>query len=134
MTVPLPEPVAAAFAAFPEAARERLLAVRDTILRLAEETATGPLTETLKWGQPAYLTEATEAGSTIRLGMQDDRPAVFFICNTSLVDGFRSDFPDALDYVGNRAVLLDADSDMDALEVCLSRALRYHLDRRSMRA
>ena len=32
----------------------------------ALETEAGPLTETLKWGEPAYLTEATGSGSTGR--------------------------------------------------------------------
>lgn len=35
----------------------------------AETSGVGPLTEMLKWGEPAYLTEATVSGSTIRLGL-----------------------------------------------------------------
>ena len=64
----MPENVKAAFAALPDAAKEELISVRNSLFSLAEEIDVGPLTETLKWGDPAYLTEATRAGSTVRLG------------------------------------------------------------------
>lgn len=60
--------VAAAFASYPEPIRARLLALRRLIFATAAATqGVGPLEETLKWGQPAYLTPATRAGSTIRI-------------------------------------------------------------------
>ena len=71
----------------------------------------GPLTETLKWGEPAYLTEATGSGSTIRLGRSrssEQECAVLFNCRTTLVDDFRSRFPGVFAYEKNRAILLDA--------------------------
>lgn len=65
----IPADVAVAFAAFPDPVRVQLLEVRRLIFATAAETSgVGPLTETLKWGEPAYLTEATVSGSTIRLG------------------------------------------------------------------
>lgn len=131
MSPPMPAPVAAAFAAFPPETRARLSEVREVIFALAEETGTGPLTETLKWGQPAYLTQATKAGGTIRLGVEGGAPAVLFHCQTTLVESFRADLPRAFAYSGNRAVLLAPDSDPDALALCLTRALTYHRSRKS---
>ncbi|HEY1781548.1 MAG TPA: DUF1801 domain-containing protein [Roseiarcus sp.] len=124
--------MAAAFAAFPAGVRARLLEVRDLIL----ETATaidgvGPLTETLKWGEPAYLTEATGSGSTIRLGRcrsPERECAVLFNCRTTLVDDFRSQFPGVFDYEKNRAILLHAREPLPRgpLSTCLGMALTYH--------
>ena len=108
--------------------------VRDQIFLCAKTADVGPLTETLKWGQPSYLTEQTRAGSTIRLFMTAGRPAVFFNCNTSLVDGFRSDFPNTFRYEGNRAIVLSETFDAALLDLCLTRALTYHRTRRKGRA
>jgi hypothetical protein len=108
----MPADVAAAFSAFPAGVRARLLEVRDLIFETAAAIeGVGPLTETLKWGEPAYLTQATGSGSTIRLGRSrsSERPcAVLFNCRTTLVDDFRSQFPDVFAYEKNRAILLDA--------------------------
>src|SRR5690349_13714332 len=106
----LPPEVAAAFAVFPEVTRVRLLEIRMLLFSVAESTeGIGPVTETLKWGEPAYLTEATRSGSTIRLGWNRDHAsdcAVLFHCRTSLVETFRERFPDTFRYEKNRAILL----------------------------
>jgi uncharacterized protein DUF1801 len=135
-TPTMPPAVAAAFDALPTAARERLLALRSLILDTAEATSSvGRVTETLKWGEPAYLTEATRSGSTIRLGLAKGDPprcALYFNCKTSLVEEFRSAFPDAFGFGGNRAVLLDPDRPIPAaaLAQCVATALTYHRRRR----
>ena len=131
---PISKPVQAGFDAMPGAERSLLFSVRDRIFVLADQTGAAPLSETLKWGQPAYLTEETRTGSTIRMGLSGERAAIFFNCNTSLVDGFSSDFPDAFDYVGNRALLVETASDQAVLDICLTRALTYHLAKRKRRA
>jgi hypothetical protein len=126
----IPNAIAAAFDGYPEAARDVLMDVRTLVLEVAAETGVGPLTETLKWGQPAYLTEATRAGTTVRLGLDGGRPAVFVHCQTRLVGGFRADFPDAFGYVGSRALHLAPGFDREALKMCLARALSYHRAKR----
>jgi hypothetical protein len=69
--------VAAAFSIFPAGVRARLLEVRELIFETAADIkGVGPLTETLKWGEPAYLTQATGSGSTIRLGWFGLRSAI----------------------------------------------------------
>ena len=120
-----PNHVKDVFDSMPAAARTVLMAARARIFTLAEEEDVGALSETLKWGQPSYLTEATKAGSTIRLGLQGGEPAAFFTCNSSLVEGFRADFGDALSYHGNRAVMLE-EPFADVLDLCFVRALTYH--------
>ena len=105
-TPPMPADVAAAFDALPPAIRHRLLEVRALIFATSEATErVGPLTETLKWGEPAYLTEATRSGSTIRLGWfrasRHHDCAVLFHCATTLVETFRERFPDVFDYQKN---------------------------------
>lgn len=126
----MPADVAAVFAGYPARERALLLEVRDQIRETAEVCGAGPLTETLKWGQPAYLTEATGAGTTVRLGLDKGTPAIFFHCQTSLVESFRADFPEAFAYAGNRALHLRDGFDRDALGICLGRALTYHRNKR----
>ena len=89
------------------------------------------LTETLKWGEPAYLTEATRSGSTIRLGWfrsSERECGVLFNCRTTLVDDFRERFPGVFAYEKNRAILLDAREPLPKapLSTCLGMALTYH--------
>ena len=135
-TVPaMPAPVAEVFANYPEPAQARLLALRALIFETAASiNGVGPLTETLKWGEPAYLTAKTKAGSTIRLGCKAKAPtqyALYVNCNTNLVDSFRSFFPE-LDYQGDRAILLETSAapPRDALAYCVELALTYHLRKR----
>jgi hypothetical protein len=128
----MPSDVAAAFSAFPEQVWARLLEVRDLIFETAARIEdVGPLTETLKWAEPSYLTEATGSGSTIRLGRvrSSERDcAVLFNCRTTLVDDFRSQFPGAFAYEKNRAILLNAHEPLPRapLSACLGMALTYH--------
>jgi Domain of unknown function (DU1801) len=129
---PMPADVSAAFAAFPERVRARLLEVRDLVFETgANIEGVGPLTETLKWGEPAYLTEATRSGSTIRLGWfrsSERECAVLFNCRTTLVHDFRERFPGVFTYEKTRAILLDAREALPKapLSTCVGMALTYH--------
>jgi len=127
----IPANVAEAFRAFPAPVRRRLLQVRDLIFATAAMLGVGPLTETLKCGEPAYLTDASGSGSTIRLGWlrASDKPcAVLFNCNTTLVETFRERFPDSFAYSKNRAICLSAVGALPKapLASCLALALTYH--------
>ena len=129
---PLPAEVAAVFSTFPARVPARLLEVRDLIFETAAGIeGIGPLTETLKWGEPAYLTEATGSGTTVRLAWfrsTERECAVLFNCRTTLVDDFRSQFPDVFAFEKNRAILLDARKPLPSapLSACLGMALTYH--------
>ncbi len=124
--------VQAIFATYPAAIREKLLALRELILHTAASmNDVGEIQETLKWGEPAYLTSKSGSGSTIRLGWKPSRPsnyAMYFNCQTSLIANFKTLFPAEFNYEGNRAIVFDASEPVavDALAVCLSAALSYH--------
>src|SRR3982750_102276 len=79
--------VEAAFEAYPRPVKAKLLALRRLILDTAKATrGVGALEETLKWGQPSYLTPATKSGSTIRIDQVKPEPgqyAVYFHCQTN---------------------------------------------------
>jgi hypothetical protein len=60
--------VRAAFESWPQPLRARLLALRRLIFDTAAATEdVGCVQETLKWGQPSYLTPETRSGSTVRI-------------------------------------------------------------------
>ena len=128
---PMPADVAAAFDAFPVAIARRLRGIRGLIFKTAARLdGVGPLTETLKWGEPAYLTETSGSGTTIRLGWlrpSESHCAVLFNCKTTLVESFRERFPDEFVYQKNRAVLLDMARPVPEapLSICLGMALTY---------
>ena len=129
---PMPRDVQAAFDAFPPEVRHRLADIRAMIFGVAaEDRRIGPVSEALKWGEPAYLTEATGSGSTIRLGWPraPDHAAIYFICRTTLVDDFRERFGGTFQYEGTRAVLLPVGEEIarPQIETMLSMALTYHL-------
>ncbi|MGE0498512.1 MAG: DUF1801 domain-containing protein [Ramlibacter sp.] len=124
--------VASAFQTYPAPMRGKIMALRDLIFRTAAATeGVGELEETLKWGEPAYLTPHTGSGSTIRLGWKKSKPtvyAMYFNCQTTLVETFKTIFPHTFRYEGNRAIVFTehAPLDQDALAFCVAAALTYH--------
>jgi hypothetical protein len=130
-----PSAVDAVFDACPKHIKTKLKALRRLILDTAKSTkGVGRLEEALKWGQPSYLTAETGSGSTIRIDRvksEKGQVAVFFHCQTGLVDTFRELYP-KLSYSGNRAILLDADKTLPEAELrhCVGLALTYHLRKR----
>ena len=138
MGPPVPVAIAEVFARYPVAVRQRLLQVRALIYDIAAETeGVGRLTETLKWGEPAYLTEASKSGTTIRLGVVKSAPgqgAMYFNCKTTLVEAFRPQFGGRFSFEGNRALLIPATGDLprEPLAFCVQAALTYHRCRRDL--
>lgn len=125
--------VAQVFDEYAGAAREKLLALRTLIFETAAKTeGVGEVQETLKWGQPSYLTPETKSGSTIRIDAIKDDPdhvAIYFHCQTSLVPTFRDMYGDTLTFEGNRALILNTKKKLPEKELrhCLASALTYHL-------
>lgn len=126
----MPGPVATAFAGYPPELRDGLEQLRALILeRAAALPETGGLEESLRWGQPAYLTKSG-SGSTIRLGLpKAGGYALFVHCRTSLIEDFRPLAPTGTRFDGTRAVLFEAGErpDMNALALLVDAALTYHL-------
>ncbi|WP_425409438.1 DUF1801 domain-containing protein [Hyphococcus sp.] len=128
--------VAGVLNTYPDVVRKKLLHIRDMIFRAADEDENiGEIDETLKWGEPSYLTSQTKSGSTIRLAWKSAKPdmlGVYFNCNTTLVDSFREMFGETLSFENNRAILLSVISEVPEKELsaCFAEALTYHLNKR----
>ena len=128
--------VDAVFSAYPKPVKAKLLALRRLIFDTAKATeGVGALEETLKWGQPSYLTPETKSGSTIRidrLKSSANQYAVYFHCQTDLVETFREMYPTELSYEGNRSIILNAGDAIPEAELrhCVALALTYHLKKR----
>lgn len=124
--------VKAVFDGFAPDVRARLLELRDLILSTARATeGVGEIEETLKWGEPAYLTPESKSGSTIRIApLKGETGAygAFFNCQTNLVERFRHWFPKDLRFEGNRCIVFDVGDPLPthAVSECLAAALTYH--------
>lgn len=132
MTTPFKDPnIARTFDGYPDDAQPGLRELREMIFKVAARTdGVGTIEETLKWGQPAYLTPETKSGSTIRLGLPKQGGfAIYTHCQTSIMSDFQALFPDDFTYEGNRAVHFKTGDDLpaDKLHLLITRALTYHL-------
>ena len=127
--------VAAKFASYPPEARKALLALREIALGTARSLPeVGEVEEALKWGEPAYAT-LSKAGSTFRMDWKAKHPenyALYFNCQTDLVETFRTIFSDDFAFEGNRAIVLKLAQRMPAESVafCMAAALTYHLKKK----
>jgi Domain of unknown function (DU1801) len=130
--------VDAVFDTYPAPLKARLLALRRLIFETARTTTgVGALQETLKWGQPSYLTADTKSGSTVRIDQVKSAPdcyAIYFHCQTDLVATFRELYPAEFTYGGNRSILFNAKDKIPepALRHCIALALTYHLNKRKV--
>jgi hypothetical protein len=127
-----PADVDSVFSSYPDDLRSALLVLRDLIFATARETAAvGAIEETLKWGQPAYLT--TRSGSTIRIAPTGPRSdydyGMYFICQTNLVEQFEKQYGDVFAYEKRRALLFTIGEDIPEVELqeCVAMALTYHI-------
>jgi len=121
--------VAAVFNSYPEKMRKKLMSLRHLVLETAKETGeVGTVEETLKWGEPSYI---TENGSTLRMDWKERSPdqyAMYFQCTTTLVDTFRELYRDTFTFEGNRAIIFHEDDEIPVgqLKHYISLALTYH--------
>ncbi|HQX12782.1 MAG TPA: hypothetical protein PLV19_01230 [Nitrosomonas sp.] len=81
----------------------KLLALKEFIFQTALTTeGAEELEESLKWGEPAYVTE-NKSGSTVRIDWKKKEPnyyAMYFNCKTNLVETFRILFPNDFRFEG----------------------------------
>ena len=127
--------VAEVFKKYPDHIRPLMASLRALIFDVSQNIkGVGEIEETLKWGEPSYLTTESNSGTTIRIDWKKGTPdqyALYVNCKTSLIDTYKSIFVDELKYEGNRAVILSIHEPLpeEALRVCIKMALRYHLDK-----
>ena len=128
--------VAAVFNSYPKDMREKLLFLRQLIFETAAATeGVGELEETLKWGEPSYLTPESKSGSTVRIAWkksQQEQYAIYFKCTTDLVATFRERYPTEFTYGGNRSIIFEKDDTIPVQELksCIALALTYHLNKK----
>ena len=131
----LTSPVRDVIQSYSKDAQKYALALRELILDTAKhDPRIGPLTETLKWREPSYLTEKTKSGTTLRFDWKSQKPSkmgIFVNCKTTLIAGFRDLFSDELEFEGTRAIWLNLDKPIprDILSICIGKTLTYHLDK-----
>ena len=121
--------VAEIFKNYPKPIRQKMMVLRQIVLDTALETeGVNELGETLKWGEPSYV---TKTGSTIRIDWKKKKPnqyAVYFNCKTVLVETFKMVYKDKLKFEGKRAIIFNLEDKIpiEELKHCIALSLTYH--------
>ena len=115
------------FSDYPNQIRPKMEYLRQLIYSIAEKENLGEVEESLKWGEPSYK---VKYGSPVRMDWKEkspDRYALYFNCNTRLVDTFKELYRDVFSFEGNRAIhfKLEDELPVNELEHCLSIAMNY---------
>lgn len=121
--------VKAKYESFGPCARAKLLRLRDLAFETSDRISAGPLTESLKWGQPAF-SSPNKAGSTFRLDEikgGEGKYALYFLCQTTLIGAFRELYADRFTFEGNRAIVFELDRQYEEADIahCMALAMSY---------
>ena len=117
------------FDGYLDAMRVKMMRLRQLVLDTVSETeGVNSLEETLKWGEPSYL---TKGGSTVRIDWKKrapDRYSIYFNCNTKLVETFKRIYGDTFTFEGKRAIVFGETDELPVGELkdCIATALTYH--------
>jgi len=124
---PLSPDILNVIALWPQQAQQHLLAARTIAFDVAQDKPSTQLTESLKWGEPAW--RPLKGGTTLRMSWKAERSALglFVDCKTDLCARMQHDFPEAFDYAAPRALYLatDAAFPKDALRHLAKMTFRY---------
>lgn len=121
--------VAAVFDSYPETVQKQMFQLRSLVLETASEIkGLDKLEETLKWGEPSYL---TKHGSTLRMDWKEKNPnqyAMYFKCTSRLVETFKVIFSDTFQFEGKRAIVFQLNQKIPIVELkkCIAITLTYH--------
>lgn len=121
---PLRQELRSAFDAVPDDVRRKWIELRELVL---ETEGAGPVTESLKWGEPSY---AVRSGTPIRLGWKPSSPGIVRLlvhCQTDLVARWRELYGETLTFEGTRAIALPLVGKLprEVLTHCIAMALTY---------
>ena len=114
---------------YPSPIRHRLDELRTIVIQAASEIeGITELEETLKWGEPSFL---TADGSTVRIDWKQSAPdhyAMYFSCTSKLVPTFKRLFADVFEFENDRAIVFSISSPVPTAELkaCVAAALQYH--------
>lgn len=116
-------------ASYPDSVRGKMYYLRELILETAREVSEiTELEETLKWGEPSFL---TKNGSTLRMDWKKKTPdqyQMYFKCTSRLVETFKIVFGDQFQYEKSRAIIFQLDQKVPSKEIkkCIKATLLYH--------
>ena len=133
---PLNSEVAAVFNSYPQKIKSKLMFLRQLIFDTAASIeGIGEIEETLKWGEPSYLTPESKSGSTIRIAWKESQKehySIFFKCTANLVPAFKEKFPQQFKFGGNRSIDFNLNDDVPVKELkrCIALALTYHRNKK----
>ena len=114
---------------YPKEVKQQMLNLRELVLKTANEIeGLDKLEETLKWGEPSYL---TKHGSTLRMDWKEKKPnqfAMYFKCTSKLVPTFKAVFGNKFNYEDNRAIVFGLEDKVpeEELKQCIKMTLTYH--------
>ena len=114
---------------YPKSVQHQLLHLRKLVLSVASEiVGIEKLEETLKWGEPSYL---TKHGSTLRMDWKEKNPeeyTIYFKCTSRLVPTFKTLYKNQFEFEGNRAIVFKLKDKIPEVELkhCILMALTYH--------
>ncbi|NNJ89753.1 MAG: DUF1801 domain-containing protein [Eudoraea sp.] len=114
---------------YPASVRNKMMQLRELVLTTASEIdGLEQLEETLKWGEPSFL---TKYGSTVRMDWKTKNPgqyALYFKCTSRLVPTFKQLYKNIFTFEGDRAIVFALGHALPEKELthCISLALTYH--------
>ncbi|MEX2485402.1 MAG: DUF1801 domain-containing protein [Brumimicrobium sp.] len=117
------------FDSYPTEVRNKMQYLRELVIETANETEDiNNLEETLKWGEPSFV---TKNGSTLRMDWKEKSPnqyAMYFQCSSRLMDTFRMVFDNKFQFEGNRAIVFQINQELPVMELkeCIKATLTYH--------
>ncbi|KAA3615369.1 MAG: DUF1801 domain-containing protein [Calditrichaeota bacterium] len=134
--IPIKSEVAVVLNTYPQEIKSKLLFLRHLIFDTAASIeSVGEIEETLKWGEPSYLTPKTKSGSTLRIAWkasQKEQYSLYFKCTANLVPAFKQRFPQKFKFGGNRSIDFSVNDKIPIKELkqCIALALTYHLNKK----
>ncbi len=113
---------------YPEPIQEKMERLRALIHETAAAIPLDQLEETLKWGEPSFL---SKNGSTLRMDWKAKKPdqyALYFKCTSRLVETFKEVFGSTFNYEGKRAIVFSLEQELpiEELKQCITTTLLYH--------
>lgn len=114
---------------YPDFVRGKLLFLRELVIETAKEIPEiENLEETLKWGEPSFV---TKSGSTLRMDWKKKTPdqyQMYFKCTSRLVETFKMVFGSLFEYEKKRAIIFQLDQEIPVTELkkCIRATLMYH--------
>ena len=119
----------AKMADYPATVRGKLEFLRELVINTATACPEiEKLEETLKWGEPSFV---TKNGSTLRMDWKiktPDQYQMYFKCTSRLVETFKIVFGNVFEYEKSRAIIFQLDQEVPVpqLEKCIKATLTYH--------